>query len=266
MGKRRHSRRIASVQQFVEQVLRDCAEWKRDRTFGRAKSLPWFRGEIICRRPLLPKLYRSKTPYRENQLLQGFRRMAVLPGAGAGLDRKLTDSWLYIARHAGLPTRLLDWTEGALIALFFAAREEKSSAVWMLHPIALNDLSSLKGFDLPWHPPHVSAGNIRAAWQEDNDAAQKEFPVAIYPAHVHPRLQVQRSCFTVHGKRKEGLRDLMREAARTSYLKEYRLYSRRHSEILSELRVLGISHASLFPDLDGLATDLTMQYWREEDV
>ena len=54
--------------------------------------------------------------------------------------REHTDQWLFLARHAGLPTRLLDWSEGALIALHFALKDP-NPVVWMLNPLDLNDLS-----------------------------------------------------------------------------------------------------------------------------
>jgi len=44
-------------------------------------------------------------------------------------------------QHSGAPTGLLDWTEAALIALYFAVRDKKDetdAAVWVLEPWLLN--------------------------------------------------------------------------------------------------------------------------------
>src|SRR5262245_24885245 len=81
-------------------------------------------------------------------------------------DVERTDQWLFLARHAGVPTRLLDWTEGALIGLHFALQEnEKEPVVWMLNPLEMNRLSTpsdpamlpdpnrIREFPLPWHDP-----------------------------------------------------------------------------------------------------------------
>ena len=72
----------------------------------------WFGGEPDSRTPLLPTLYRENLAAYENPLLQMFRQRAsgyhdVVP------DVERTDQWLFLAQHAGVPTRLLDWTEGA---------------------------------------------------------------------------------------------------------------------------------------------------------
>ena len=66
--------------------------------------------------------------------------------------RKLEDGELYeLMQHYAVPTRLLDWTEGASIALYFAIRmrvfgkqelpTEKIPCVWMLNPSWLNHKS-----------------------------------------------------------------------------------------------------------------------------
>jgi hypothetical protein len=99
-----------------------------------------FRGEPKSDTALLPTLYREVLAPYENPLLQMFRSRAagyhdVVP------DFWVTDQWLFLARHAGLPTRLLDWTEGALIGLHFALKHEEP-VIWMLNPLELNDFAS----------------------------------------------------------------------------------------------------------------------------
>lgn len=135
---------IKSVPAFVQKIGEDAALWK--------PVFPFFRGERDVDFPtLLPHVFRES--YDENNLLQSFRRRAHLLDLPVVPPRDAIDQWLFLARHVNLPTRLLDWTEGSLIALYFALcgveryeRQEGQDAtqtkavVWMLQPMRFNQL------------------------------------------------------------------------------------------------------------------------------
>src|SRR5262245_33678185 len=123
---------IQSIEDFIQAVRHDSSSWDPNEPI-------WFRGEPYVDSPLIPTLHRDRFTRHENELLQMVRARA------AGFHdivpmREHTDQWLFLARHAGLPTRLLDWSEGVLIALHFALKKDKP-VVWMLNPLDLNDLS-----------------------------------------------------------------------------------------------------------------------------
>ena len=255
------SNKIDSIEAFIKKSKEDCKHWGLDES----PWLPWFRGEPVCDTPLLPRLYRGapEDDY-ENRLLQYFRMKAPSLESQTTPNRSYTDQWLFLAQHVGLPTRLLDWTEGSLIALYFALQEQKP-IVWMLNPFKMNKKSTpgetatkpYNVYALTWHTPkdksiNIGSANINAAWEGDRGGL--DLPVAVHPTKIHPRMTVQRSCFTVHGRKKESICDLL---TGEELLKKYIFNANNSKEMLEELRTLGISNATLFPDLDGLANDLT---------
>jgi hypothetical protein len=250
---------IKSIEQFVEAIRKGSSDWH-------PEEPKWFRGEPACNTTLTPTLYRGG-PRRENESLQYFR------ARGAGYSdivphRDHTDQWLFLAQHVGLPTRLLDWSEGALIGLHFALKAD-DPIVWMLNPLELNDLSVThpnkkrpREFPLPWICPedktqrNIAFENMAGAWEEDTRGV--DLPVAIYPTYVHPRLRGQQACFTVHGKRKDGL-DVM--VTRKKVLQRFKVDPAHRHKMLRELALLGITDAVLFPDLDGLARALKQRFF-----
>jgi hypothetical protein len=201
---------IRSIESFIQAVRADSSSWN-------PREPKWFRGEPRSPTPLLPSLYREGLAAFENPLLQMFRWRAsgyhdLVP------DRERTDQWLFLAQHVGLPTRLLDWTENALIGLHFAL-QEKEPVIWMLNPLELNEnvagiarpgAGRMREFPLTW-VDHAGKNpafeNIGGAWTYDQHGV--ELPIAVYPTYVHARLRAQYSCFTVHGKRKVGLDSLV---------------------------------------------------------
>ena len=255
-----NNRMIQSIEDFIQAVREGSSSWHPEQP-------RWFRGEPESDKALVPTLYRDGFAPHENPLLQMFRARA--PGFhGEVPDREKTDQWLFLARHAGLPTRLLDWSESALVGLHFALKE-KRGVVWMLNPLQLNhiaagapadkDPNAIREFPLPWHRPeapfvNIAFENLRGAWELDGPGVSH--PVALYPTYVHSRLRGQRGCFTIHGKQKSGLNSQVP----SSILKCFHVDPEFRQSMRKDLVLLGVTDSVVFPDLDGLATELKNRF------
>ncbi|MEP7137945.1 MAG: FRG domain-containing protein [Chloroflexota bacterium] len=248
-------KRIKSIEQFITEIKNVRSRWN-------TEASPWFRGEPDVSTPLLPKLYRPLPNgrfYNENRLLQNFRRLAPSLNQYKTPERGAIDEWLFLMQHVRLPTRLLDWTEGSLIALYFAL-ENNNPVVWMLNPYGLNRLSTSSDFNpdafpLTWFRPsdgsiNIGHENIRGAWEEDKRGLN--LPVAIKPTYIHPRMNAQKSCFTVHGKIKEPLIKIVPKNIYSKFIVD----TNYRDEMSKDLRMLGVTHTTVFPEIEYLAKEL----------
>ena len=258
---------INSIENLINTIRSDLNKWD-------SGTKPWFRGESEGKtgkcRPLCPRIS-EYSAHQENHLLQSFRRQAG--GLTNVPSRDHDDMWLFLAQHYGIPTRLLDWTEGLLFAVYFAInKENQNPRIYMLNPRKLNALAGPKTF-FPNYP--LTWGNVGSAqyvalaWhnrklscaqQKDikNFEIDLDIPIAFPATYQDQRMIAQRSCFTIHGTSLAPMQTILTEknVDLTDYLFEYKIDAGQKDRLLQELSILGVSAATIFPDLDHLASDL----------
>lgn len=221
----------------------------------------WFRGQPFAQWGLVPKLYRKE--YRgsqEAEIRQDFQSRALQLIQGRPPDRDDKWEWYFLMQHYGAPTRLLDWTDNPLIALYFAVHDQpkpEDSAVWVLDPWWLNRKLGKKidGPMLPgWEEAEPYLWNLEDAFTRNVDV-RVEKPAAIDPPHVDRRLAVQRSRFLIFGR----VQDLTAtETVRQSGSRLAKIVIPQSSvESMSrELENCGVTVSAVFPDLEHLGQEI----------
>ena len=233
--------------------------------FREEKEYPgiWFRGVSNSTYALLPGLYRrnpGSDTYADadDELRYEFQRRA----------RPLTTDirpqnnweWYFIMQHYRVPTRLLDWTDAALVALHFAVQGcvgDARSAVWALNPFAMNQhLGFLGPVGVDWPGVDRYLPPPYTGW-----AKVPKRPIAIDPPLVAARMLVQHSHFTLHGKDRRPLEDMKNLMGPSRLVKVVvDLEPDDREFLLWQLRLCGILETSIFPDLEGLTRDLGEEY------
>ena len=229
----------------------------------------WYRGCGKSSYTLTPTLYRhpSATAIEalmklETDIVDRFKERSL-----PYLSRNLHGDWeyLFLMQHYGVPTRLLDWTENPFFALLFAIISadhnwidgnitySDDASVWILDPVTWNRWALEH---ITFEGTIISVGDRNLDWYQPKPANLEVLPnepLAIYGAHNSPRIVAQRGVFTIFGKSTDAMED-KQVPAKT--LRKVILPSDSLSEILDELISMGITDASIFPDLEGLAREL----------
>lgn len=251
---------VSSIPEFLGIVESCTKEWfTKEKTWG-----PWFRGQTNSNWSLRPSIYRYPPRARSIRMIEDEIRQEFIVRAPSLSSERPQNSWewYFLMQHSGAPTRLLDWTESALIALFFAVRgkistDKDDAAVWILEPWRLNEFAAQQYEVIA---PGAEAGMLTKhadrykPWLPDRYSSpmtlSKKFPVAICPTHFSRRISSQRSCFTIHGCDEDGFDHLPDEFGQ--YLRKVVIPAARAHEIETNLSVAGIDEVTIFPDLDGL--------------
>lgn len=219
-----------------------------------------FRGELSAQWPLMTSLARrlqnycpdrALWPLREARALRIFRRKAhnyLDDGSALGDDLRC----LALMQHHGAPTRLLDFTKSPYVAAFFALADAvDDAAVYALNTPVL--WSATPRFD-----PTLTRERIdpRTPGNYERYFLGNDRPIVWFgePSEMDRRLVAQSGLFVLPGQLDRPLAEILDGYEQDApMLIKYVLPLALRAEAMEALYRMNVTHATLFPDLEGLA-------------
>ncbi len=235
--------RVTSVGAFIDALKS---------TLTSRSGLTWYRGHSDANWPLLPGLLRTQSTISETTLLNRFRQSAAML-----TDRKPANSfdWNFLMQHYGVPTRLLDWSESPLAAMYFAVENWNSTshvdaAIWCLWPTILNQNANIVD---------KSEGNFIPSFDDEElegysiesvrtSSRLELLPVATIATRNNARIQAQMGTFTIHHNKRIAIEDV----GEKEHVHKFVIPGSHKESILKELLLLGINRFSLFPEMSSI--------------
>ena len=223
----------------------------------------WFRGHSQQSFKLIPSIFRNtnryEPTYEYSEITQFIHKARAFTNGEKEHDNMW--DWLITAQHHGMSTRLLDWSEGALIALYFSIENPNSISpcVWVLNPYRLNFES--RGREIIYHTDNVTKDDEDTQTLDEykvGSSALPTTPIAITPPYIDIRLKAQKGCFTLHGKNKTSIHSLSKNAEKP-FLARIDISKSAINRIRWQLDVIGINTSDIYPDLSGLAKEIMWQ-------
>ncbi len=253
---------IQSVEHFLSEIKRVA---------GAGDFRLCFRGHGQPTEGLMPSIGRKHfylgrsitfNAAQERELLTQFRRHSYEHFG------RIASEWenLFVARHHGLPTRLLDWSFNPLVALYFAAFFESEQVLADRNEGgASKEQLNVDGT--------VWAIQRRRDIQELDVLSDARSPLElrgiklVFPFNPTPRMTAQSGIFTLHGV---PWTDMVRDAGQpyapeeldVAKLIKWTVRSCDKMGIVLDLERLAINSRTLFPDIEGLARGL----WQTEII
>ena len=220
----------------------------------------WFRGHSVVDYALQPTVYR--TPYTwENELplLHQFKARATrFINSPPNTDIE----WLFIMQHHATPTRLLDWSENALVALAFATQYRsnkhlgKDAAVWCLNPQKLNENVRFSAYDDEPIPNICDNTELQTMFE----SPRQGYPVAIIGPQNTDRIIAQRGVFTLFPNKDSFSLENLTHA--DDFLFKIIIPETSINSISDDLYYMGMTESTLFPELDSISKELRKNYER----
>ena len=173
----------------------------------------------IGRSPRWSGLSTKKLTAAERAMLKRFKQEGA-----PFVSQPMTDwDWMVLARHHGLPGRLLDWSKNPLVALFFAVQGGNNTEGAVYADSFSRTIQTTKAAD-PFKVTEVSK---------------------LLSVHSHARISAQASVLTVHPDPREAY------SSRTMVC--LRISGKLKVNLKQALRRLGIHPATIYQDLEGVA-------------
>ena len=214
-----------------------------------SSSSYWYRGQSNEDWPLLPSLAREPDGLnREWDLIAKFKQNASL--LLSTVPRNDWE-WLTIMQHHRVPTRLLDWTESPLVALYFAVTpaSEVDGALWVLEPAMLNRASKISP-DYDNYIPNFD-DQITESYSPSSLRAErmtKQEPIAVIGPRNTPRMQAQLGVFTVIHREATPVESV----GDGKHVRKFMIPHEAKKVLRKQLSSLSVNRFQLFPDLQSL--------------